>query len=298
MHVLHIDTGREMRGGQWQALYLTEALASAGHRITLLARAGSPLLESARRKGLDVRPGGLAALATTRADIIHAHDARAHMLAALAGRAPLVVSRRVAFPIRRDPFSAWKYAAPRHFIAVSGYVRRMLLDAAVEEAHISLVYDGVPIPAAPSTRSAGHVIAPASDDPLKGAALLQQAALLAGIRVEFSANLAGDLTDAAVLAYVTHSEGLGSAALLAMAAGVPVVASRVGGLPEAVEDGETGLLVENEPAAIAAAIRRLLEDAALGDRMASAARSRAQERFTIGRMVEGVLQVYHRILAC
>ena len=42
--------------------------------------------------------------------------------------------------------------------------------------------------------------------------------------------------------YITESEGLGSAVLLAMAAGTPVIASRVGGLPEAIEDGVNGLL--------------------------------------------------------
>ncbi len=60
--------------------------------------------------------------------------------------------------------------------------------------------------------------------------------------------------------YITHKEGLGSAALLAMASGVPVVASRVGGLPEIVDDGGTGFFVENHPEAIAARMRLLAED--------------------------------------
>ena len=61
---------------------------------------------------------------------------------------------------------------------------------------------------------------------------------------QISQHLEADLRDAAMLVYLTASEGLGSGALLAMSAGVPVIASRVGGLPEIVRHRETGLLVE------------------------------------------------------
>src|SRR4051794_30227732 len=107
-----------MRGGQWQALYLVERLTGA----VLLARAGSPLLEEAARRKLDVRALSLAALARAakQTDLVHAHDARAHTLAALAAsapllaaRAPLVVSRRVAFPVKRGFFSRRKYACAK-----------------------------------------------------------------------------------------------------------------------------------------------------------------------------------------
>ena len=56
------------------------------------------------------------------------------------------------------------------------------------------------------------------------------------------------LHEAGFFVYITHSEGLGSGALLAMSAGVPVIASNVGGLPEAIRHGENGLLVENDRA--------------------------------------------------
>ena len=63
-------------------------------------------------------------------------------------------------------------------------------------------------------------------------------------------HLEEEIPDAAILVYVTNSEGLGSGALLAMSAAVPVIASRIGGLPEVIRDGENGLLVENDEAAI------------------------------------------------
>src|SRR5579863_1797764 len=112
MRVLHLDGGREMRGGQWQVLRLMEGLRAAGHQNVLLARAGSPLYAAAGRRSLEVYPLRFAAVLrrSRTADIVHAHDARSHTLAALAGARRLVVSRRVAFPVHRGFASRWKYA--------------------------------------------------------------------------------------------------------------------------------------------------------------------------------------------
>ena len=150
MRLLHMDSGREMRGGQWQALRLAQGLAAAGEEVLLLAPAGSPLYVKANDLNLDVRPlrpMAVAQLART-ADLVHAHDARSHTLAALlAPWRPLVVARRVAFPIR----SRWKYRRAAHYIAVSSFVRNMLVAGGVPSARISVVYDGVPLaPAAPA----------------------------------------------------------------------------------------------------------------------------------------------------
>jgi hypothetical protein len=298
MRILHIDTGREMRGGQWQALFLMEGLARAGHEIALLVPPDSPLSAAAKAKGFEVQPAGAAAVAraSRTADLVHAHDARAHTLAALFSRRPVVVARRVAFPLRRGPLSRWKYRRGAHFIAVSDFVRRQLLSGGVDGSRISVVFDGVP-PAEPA-RGGGRIVAPASDDPGKGGALIAAAAALGGFEVHFSRDLPGDLKSAALLVYVSDAEGLGSGALLAAAAGVPVVASRTGGLAEAVLDGSTGVLVENTPESIAAGVRRLLEDPAEARRLGAAARARAGREFTIAAMVEGTLRVYHRVLSC
>jgi len=93
-------------------------------------------------------------------------------------------------------------------------------------------------------------------------------------------------------------EGLCTSALDAQAAGVPVVASRVGGLVEAVADGETGILVPpRDPAALADAVARVLLDRGLGDRLGKAGRARVRERFSVKAMVEGTRSVYRRLLA-
>ncbi len=81
--------------------------------------------------------------------------------------------------------------------------------------------------------------------------------------------------------------------LEAMAAARPVVATPVGGTPELVVDGETGLLVPaGDVDALADALRRLLDDPELAARMGEAGRRRVEERFTAERMVERVLELY------
>jgi hypothetical protein len=296
--ILHIDSGVEMRGGQWQALYLMRGLAAAGHQVRLLTPADSPLMEHARADGIDARPLGIAALAgaTSGVHLIHAHDARAHTLALLGGK-PVVVSRRVAFPVRRGVGSRWKYGRAAHYIAVSQCVKQTLLDAGIAPERITVVYDGVPIETPPpKMEGRSGVVALDSDDPAKGKNIVEQAGGIARVDVRFSKNLIEDLRSAAVFVYITELEGLGSAALLAMAAGAVVLASRVGGLPEMVEDGVTGSLTTNDARNVAEGIEQLLGDPVLLARISVAARARVEKEFTIERMVNGTIAVYERML--
>jgi len=88
-------------------------------------------------------------------------------------------------------------------------------------------------------------------------------------------------------------EGLGISLLQAAGAGVPIVAVNAGGMPEVVRDGINGLLVPpGDSAALASAIRRLLSDRPLMQRMGQAGRERVESEFSIDCMVEGNLQVY------
>lgn len=293
MRILHLDAGKEMRGGQWQALRLIQGLASAGIESTLLAREGAPLFDKARKEGWRVEPLGLMrAVKHARChDLMHAHDARAHTMASIVRGAPLVVARRVAFPIGAGQIaSKWKYARARHYIAVSEFVKQVLVEGGVAAGIISVVYDGVPL--LEKEPAAGGIIALR-----KGAALATEAAAIVNQPVMLSDDLEGDLRHASMLVYITHAEGLGSGALLAMSAGVPVIASNLGGLPEIVRHRETGLLVENDAAAIADAIRELLENPDLARSLASAARRMVLERFTVEHMVRLTLEVYRRVLA-
>lgn len=93
------------------------------------------------------------------------------------------------------------------------------------------------------------------------------------------------------------SEGLNTSALEAQALGVPVVASRAGSLPEAVLDGETGLLVEPADSdAIADALLRLLGDAELSARMGAAGRARTEAEFDVSVFLATTDAEYRRAL--
>ena len=94
----------------------------------------------------------------------------------------------------------------------------------------------------------------------------------------------------------SRHEGLGVAALEAMAASLPVIASRVGGLPEAIVDGESGILVPpDDAAALAHAIARLAADPALRARFGAAGAARVRARFSMAAMAEATLAVYRRV---
>ncbi len=118
-----------------------------------------------------------------------------------------------------------------------------------------------------------------------------------------SLRLEGQVPDAASqLAHVqfcvqpSNDEGLPNAVLEAMAAGVPVVATRVGGIPELLTDGVDGLLVDpGDPRALAAAISRLAGDEALRVRLGAAARERAR-RFSWDACVDQHVQLFEGLL--
>lgn len=92
-------------------------------------------------------------------------------------------------------------------------------------------------------------------------------------------------------------EGLGVALLQAASAGVPIVASHTGGIPEAVRDGVNGLLVPpGQPEALVDALDRLLQDRALARRLGDAGRELMQREFSVAGMVEGNLALYQTLL--
>ena len=96
---------------------------------------------------------------------------------------------------------------------------------------------------------------------------------------------------------VAVSELLGLSTLEAMASGTPVVASRLGGLPELVVDGETGYLVEpGDVAALRARLALVLGDPAAAHRLGEAARARAVERFTWDACARRCLAVYEALI--
>ncbi len=117
--------------------------------------------------------------------------------------------------------------------------------------------------------------------------------------------LAGERNDVAqllaasdVFVLSSRSEGLPLSILEAMAAGLPVVATNVGGVPELVLEGETGLLVPpGDPHSLAGALERLLDDSELRGRMGAAGRIRVEERFDLVSTRQAHLDLYSSLLA-
>ena len=100
-----------------------------------------------------------------------------------------------------------------------------------------------------------------------------------------------------VVAHPAFMEGLGVSLLQAAACGVPLVATRAGGIPEIVQSGLNGNLVDpGDHEALAAALNHLLGDADLRERQGRAARQWVVERFSVDAMVAGNLAVYHQVL--
>jgi glycosyltransferase involved in cell wall biosynthesis len=137
-----------------------------------------------------------------------------------------------------------------------------------------------------------------------GALRAEIESLLAGAGIRDLAWLAGARDDVPELlrsldlfVLPSRAEGISNTILEAMACGLPVVATAVGGNAELVVDGETGRLVPaGDPAALAAAIRAYLDDPGLLDAHGAAGRRRVEERFDLDAMVAAYLAVYDAVL--
>ncbi len=113
----------------------------------------------------------------------------------------------------------------------------------------------------------------------------------------FQSDVPGYLNMFDIFVLPSLSEGCSNVIQEAMATGLPVVASRVGGNPELIEDGVTGLLFEsNNTEALTAALRRLLDDTQTAETLGKNALRRARERFSLEKMVENYSAVYYRLL--
>ena len=160
LRILHIDCGREWRGGQRQVFLLAQGLRDHGSEPLVVAPPGSPLVQRLRARGVAVsavRMRGVwdipavrrlrALISTWRPDVVHGHDARAHTLAigALLGlEIPLVVTRRT--PLDRRVIGVRYGARVARFVAISRAVRDSMVACGVEDARVSVVYAGVPTP--------------------------------------------------------------------------------------------------------------------------------------------------------
>ncbi|MGC1484348.1 MAG: glycosyltransferase family 4 protein [Candidatus Acidiferrum sp.] len=168
MRILFADLDREWRGGQSQALLTLRGLMQAGHCVDLVAAEQSPLAQRAAAIGIEVHSSprfglrawaakSMAALAATKEfSLAHLNEPHALTSAWLAGlhrRMPLLLSRRIGFPLQRNWVSQARFRAVQRFVANSENVAQSLRDSGVPKERISIVNEGVDIPALPDAQA-------------------------------------------------------------------------------------------------------------------------------------------------
>ncbi len=360
MRILHLCTPRDWRGGEQQLAYLATGLKNLGIEQAIAAPEGSAVARFAEEEGISLyclpkKLGtGLGSSKALRAiyakftpSIVHCHDARAHSLAFYAAklwraRCPLVVSRRVDFPVKRSLLSKWKYRDPltERYACVSQASYRVLTDV-VDLHRCEIVRDGIDIAkfAKPPSGKLRAALGLDSETLLIGsvAALTQQKdphTLLKAMEIfrdrysgPFCVALLGEgklrpaleeevkrlglteqihfmgqrsdipelLPDLDIFLLTSETEGLGQCLMEAMAAKVPIVATRAGGIPETVVDGVTGLLAHvKDPKDIAEQLTKLAESPKLRQELVAAAWDSVQE-LSFQTMSQSTLDLYHSL---
>ena len=349
MRVVHVASGREWRGGQRQTWLLASELARLAVPQTVVTRRGSELFKRLNRIGVHVHGCGwsigldpralVAALqeAKRRPVVVHAHDPHAFALAGAAARmsgAPLVVTRRATFPLRRP--GAWNRAD--RVVAISEAVRAHLVADGVDPARIVIVRSAIDLTALRNAVPGGFrsrlgvadgaplVVAVAALTSEKGLDTLIAAAGRLTERtpsihwaVAGSGPLASELGRAANRAGVGHTVHLlghldDPSALVAEADCVvmPSTSEAFGsslldamalGRPIVASGvggipevlGGAGIIVPpGNAVALADAVSALTADAAMARRLGAAAKARVQE-FGADRMAQAMVAVYRSV---
>ena len=177
MRVIHLDSGLHWRGGQQQMMLLAKVLRNYPLEQRIVLRRGNDWSHQIQGLGIPFSELPFTSeidclsilklhrlLRSFSADIVHAHDARTLAVAALPTvlypNVRMVAARRVAFPLKKNPFTWLKYRRiSSRIIAVSRYVQDTLCVSGLDPLSISVVYDGVefqkgdPLPRAEARRS-------------------------------------------------------------------------------------------------------------------------------------------------
>lgn len=278
-----------------------------------------------------------AARATDDCDVIHIHEPsglKAGALASLWGR-PFVFTQRQLQPAKTTLLNRWCYSRAAKLIGVSNAAGNAI-KTRIEDAQVETIYDGVPLPefaveTEPVSRkreqrfivacigeldeaTKGHrtvfaaaralrkdypeiafwIIGRGSDE----ARLRALAARLPSVRFGgWMADMSQCYRDIDLVVRPSRDEALGSVILEAMSFGIPVIGTRVGGIPEIVRPGYNGALIDvDDGQGLADEIVRRYKDPAQLARQGANARLTA-ERFSAAAMAQHYAALYHQVLA-
>jgi glycosyltransferase involved in cell wall biosynthesis len=324
MRIAHINLAKGYRGGERQAELLIRALGAHDVEQVLIARANRPLAERLADAGIEIHhcSGLLSAFRATRGvDVVHSHEGRGVYAAWLRKEisgTPYIITRRVNNPLSDSWLTRRAYTRASFVASVAADVARIVqaFDERITSRVIHSSSSSLPVDpeAAKSIRDRfpgkwiiGNV--GALDNAQKGQEyIIEVARRMKGAHPEFQFLLVGGGDDETMLrdlsgdlpniSFEGWSDKVGDylAAfdlfIFAMDRALPLIASRVGGLPEIVRDGDNGLLIDpGSPDQLERAILRLYDEPDL--RRAMGARGREFSRdFTADAMAEKYLDLY------
>jgi glycosyltransferase involved in cell wall biosynthesis len=333
LHILHLVVSSTFAGVERQVVDLTGALGELGHGVTLCGHPDhfAGRVDERRVRFVPARSvrEAVAVLVRHRRefDVVHVHMTAAELAASLTAgrRAPVVATRH--FAARRGSTIGGRLAAPmlrrrlRSQISISEYVASCIGEPSV------VIPNGVTIPAQAAASAKVVLVTQRLDTEKHTEAAFdawersrlagegwvlriagdgaQRPALEADVRarglpgVEFVGHVQ-DMhalrRDAGVVLATAPREPFGLAVVEAMAAGLPVVATRAGGHLETVGATRPDLLYEpGDSAGCASLLRRLARDAGERRRVGRELRADAQQRFDMGRNVAAVVDVYRNV---
>ncbi len=359
MKVLHISGQHTWRGGEQQIAYLIHYLAEEGCENILYCPDNAVLRSKVSRakqftfvKGLLFQLKAAYNLAKIckqeNPDIVHLHDADAHLVGVLSAnffgnRSIMVLSRRVDFAIKKRWTTRFKYQhkAVKAIICVSEAIATIMKDS-FPEKRIVVVYDGI----LPNRFQNGFQILRSTYQLPKNISLIGNIAALADHKDHFTflktaeellrdnsnlhffiigadqgmgnvlkswiqehdlqenITLTGFRTDIDkilpeldIFLFTSKQEGLGTSILDAFAAKVPVVATRAGGIPEIVEDAQTGFLCDiGDSKSLSIRVKQLLENQELRNNISQKAFEKLLTDFTAERMAQNTKISYMKVL--
>lgn len=360
LKILQLSSEKSWRGGEQQIAYLIQYLTNQQVEVVVCSRKNSAFSKWCKERNITVYELGFkngADISTAvkikkiaereGVDIVNAHSGKSHSLAYLALRMgmkkPLIVHRRVDFPLKTSGFSLKKYNHPnvKGIICVSNAIAGLVKRVVDNPDRVQTVYSGIDPARFSNDDATGYIhkefnidrskmlianisaIAPHKDYET----FLHTAKLVTDMRSDCHFLIVGDgelrddiqdlskslnltnvvtftgfrndipqlFRELTLFLITSDTEGLGTTVIDALCNGIPVIATKAGGIPELVRNEEEGFLCAiGDAKCLAEKVTLLLEREDLRKEMREKSISRS-EHFTYQEMGAGVLAVYRRV---